>query len=167
MSKNQHIYCNDCYKIIQNVQAKERVEKRAFEKAENLRGVRSGLICGAIFATIVAIISFIIAFSSPSVESYVIAAVLTVSTFTLASQLKWDCWLADFFLFFCRSFKAPFGFIFELSLDGFLWLITVKLALWIIGGILSTCFFLIGLVLSLALSILSFGFVLYNKIQEA
>ena len=166
-SAQQHIYCNDCYKSLLDIERQERLAKRASQKAENLKDVRKGLICGTVFAVIVAIITFIFAFTNPSTEGFITASVLTIATFTFASQLKWDCWIADFFLFFCRSFSAPFGFIFELSLDGFLWLITVKLALWIICGILSFAFFLVGLVLSLALSVLSFGFVLYSEIQSA
>lgn len=165
----QHVYCTECaIKINEAIQNEEKERKLQEEKqkeadAQIKRKKRiskfiRGLIIGGIVALILGAISVAAYCSDPSSTSLVGLIVLTVGAFTLTAQLFWDCFINDFFLFFCRSFKAPFGFIIELDLDGILWFITVKLALWIICGILSILFFLLGLLLSLLLSIITFPF---------
>ena len=56
--------------------------------------------------------------------------------------------------------------IFNLDLDGIIWLLTVKLVLWIVCGILSILFFLLGLFLSILLSMPFFPFALMKNIKE-
>lgn len=147
----QKTYCMDCYEERKKQKAKEKEEKIELEKkvqADNsMRILYKGLIWGGVAAVIMTILLII----GQSEFYYVIAGAL--ATFSLVAQIIWGNWLADFFLFFCRSFKAPFGFIFELSLDGIIWLLTVKLALWILCGILSVLFFLFGLAASFLLAL--------------
>ena len=171
-SENQHIFCKECHKQITSLQKTEernaQLAKLAYEAEERKRNFFKGLIWGGVITLAVALICFGSYFAFPSPDTLTGAIVLTVGAFTLSSQLFWNCdgFLSDFFLFFCRSFKWPFGFIFELSLDGILWLITVKLALWIICGILSILFFLLGLFLSILLSVPIFPFALIRNIKE-
>ncbi len=126
---------------------------------------KRGLIWSGIIALVVATVFFGIYFSSPSSELLIGAIILTVTSFTFSTQLFWGGHLLEVFLFFCRSFTWPFGFIAEFSLDGILWLITVKLLCWIIGGILSILFFLLGLVFCLVYSVISFPFSLIANIR--
>ncbi len=128
--------------------------------------VSKGLIWGAVVGVILGAISVGVLFNSYTTSALIGAIVITVGGFALTACMFWDCFITDFFLFFCRSFTAPFGFVFELSLDGIIWLLTVKLVLWIICGILSVCFFLLGLFLSLLLSIISFPFVLVYAVKN-
>lgn len=95
-----------------------------------------------------------------------ITIVLPILTFTMIAQLFWDGFIVDSFLFFCRSFSSPFGLIFELSLDGIIWLLTVKLVLWIICGLLSAVFFIIGVIFNLIASAVTFPFALIRVIKE-
>ena len=169
----QHVYCNECFATVKSIfetqekqkaelQAKKAKEEQAHKKnlelTENKRSFIKGFIWGSIALVIAAIISFGVYLSQPDTALLISAIVMTVGAFTFISQVLWDSWIFDFFLFFCRSFTAPFGFVFELSLDGILWLITVKLFLWILFGILSILFFLCGIVLSFTLSIIIFPF---------
>lgn len=167
---SQHIYCNACHKNIEIIKAQETKKnaelKEQSTKAERKREIKKGLIWGSVACSIAAIILFVTYAIVPEKSILASAIVGTVGAFTLTAEMFWDCFITDFFLFFCRSFTWPFGFIFELSLDGILWLITVKLALWVIGGILSIAFFLIGLVLSIILSIICFPFILINVIRN-
>jgi hypothetical protein len=48
--------------------------------------------------------------------------------------------------------------IFELSLDGIIWLLTVKLCLWILCGMLSILWFFVGLVVTASVSIVTFPY---------
>lgn len=165
----QHVYCTDCaLKINETIKREEKerklqaenqkeAEARLKRKERTSKFIR-GLIIGALIALIVGVISVSTYCNDPSSISLAGVIFLIIGAFTLTTQLFWNCFITNFFLFFCRSFKAPFGFIIELDLDGILWFLTVKLALWVICGVLSILFFLLGLVLSLALSIITFPF---------
>ncbi len=171
-SENQHIFCKECHKQITSLQKTEersaQLAKLEHEAAERKRKFFKGLIWGGVITLIVALIFFGSYIAFPSPEGLIGAIILTVGAFTLSSQLFWsfDGFLSDFFLFFCRSFRWPFGFIFELSLDGLIWLLTVKLVLWIVCGIFSILFFLLGLFLSILLSMPFFPFALMKNIKE-
>jgi len=91
----------------------------------------------------------------------------TIGGFTIVSQIFWGEFIADVFFFFCRSFRAPFGLIFELSLDGILWLLTVKLILWIICSLLSVAWFILGIFVTLFMSFFSFPFHLVKQIRKS
>ena len=165
----QHIYCNACNKEILELQKKEErqreLNKLAQQKTKNRQTLSLGLIWGAVVCVIVTALSLTAYFSKPEPYTLLGTIVCIIGSFTLTSQMFWDCFVNDLFSFFCRSFRAPFGLIFELSLDGILWLITVKFALWVICGLLSIAFFLVGLFLSLVVSIFSFPFILPMAIR--
>lgn len=169
-SETMHTYCNTCHKQILEIQRNEirqkALDKIAYEKAELSRSMKKGLIWGAVACVIACIVFLSSYFVSPSPDGLLGTIILIVGAFTMTSTIIWDGVVADFFFFFCRSFKSPFGLIFELSLDGILWLITVKLALWILCGILSILFFILGLFLTLFFSICAFPFCLIKRIKE-
>jgi hypothetical protein len=161
----QHIYCNSCYNSVlagKSATDKKKAQQKAdFQRKEGKTAIKKGLIWGAVVAAIACAVLLAAYFYFPSSITLVSAIVGTLGAFGLTACMFWDCWLADFFSFFCRSFSAPFGFIFELSLDGILWLITVKLALWLLCGALSIGFFLLGLFLSICLGAVGFPFTLW------
>ncbi len=159
------LYCGDCFeKAMRQMNAEEEEKKKRAKLAqvENSKKIlKRGFIWGAVAAVLALIVTLVV-----KAELYYII-LFPIGMFTLVSQVIWGNWISDFFLFFCRSFKAPFGFIFELSLDGIFWLLTVKLALWIICGVLSILFFLIGLVLSMLLSFICSPFNIPIAIKAA
>lgn len=169
-SKTQHIFCNDCYKTIKDIQAKEKAKKEQIERLNEQKEEKSKFKKGFLWGSIVCVLIFLLLFFStkdkPTTEKTIGLVVLTVGGFTATSQVFWGDFIGDVFLFFCRSFRAPFGLIFELSLDGLLWLITVKLALWIICGILSVLWFILGLLVTSVISFFTFPFQLVMKIRE-
>lgn len=192
-SPSQHVYCNDCYqtlleikksedKVVANNEKrqKEIEEKLAKKKAEEEKAIKVagakgkvtlGLIVAAIICAVVSAIVFGVHFGIESRRNdsvdLVLTIILAVGSFTFSAQCFWNGFIKDVMGWFCRSFRWPFGFIFTLSLDGILWLITVKLALWIIGAILSVIFFIIGLIFSLTLSFFTFPFVLVQNLKKA
>ena len=169
--ETMHTYCNSCYDKIINEQKREikqkELNKIIAEKDESKKELKKGLIWGAIACALAALILFGSYATAPNTEMLISSIVGTIGAFTLVSQILWETFIFDFFFFFCRSFKAPFGLIFELSLDGIIWLLTVKLLLWIFFGLLSILFFLVGLVLSIIISLFSFPFTLPIKIRES
>ena len=61
--------------------------------------------------------------------------------------------------------KFP-GLIFSLDLDGIIWLITVKLAFWIIGFIIGAVFLFGGVALGLVLSVIVYPFALQKNFES-
>ena len=62
------------------------------------------------------------------------------------------------------------GIIFELDLDGILWLLTVKLAFWILGFALATGALILGIIIGIVVSIFVYPFALiksYSRPEEA
>jgi len=84
---------------------------------------------------------------------------------TLVSQFFWGEFMLDFFMFFFKTFRAPL-LIFTLDLDGIIWFICVKLLFAILGFLLSATIFILGLLLSLALSLFVFPFALTSYLHS-
>ena len=173
VSQTSRSYCHSCLKEITEMQKKEeekRIESQAAVRREEAKQrFYKGLIWGAIIMCFIGYVGVSSYLSDPSVgiESCIF---LTLAGFAIPSQFIWgkeNSRLFSVLLFFCRSFKAPFGLIFNLSLDGLIWLLTVKLALWVICGILSILCFLLGLIVVLFASVVLFPFALRDIIKEA
>ena len=58
------------------------------------------------------------------------------------------------------------GLIFELSLDGFLWLITVKLLFWLIGFLIATVMMILSVLISMILSVFIYPYALWKNINK-
>lgn len=170
-STMQHIYCNDCYKTILDIKKKDEeldIQTKAQVAIETKKiKLKKGFIWGTVACVVMAIILFISYSSNKSTLMLTSAIIGSIGSFTTVSQMFWNGAVADVLTFFCRSFKAPFGLIFELSIDGIIWLITVKFALWLICGLLSFLWFILGIGITLMLSIIMFPFslgrILKNK----
>ena len=93
---------------------------------------------------------------------------LGVTGFTLVSCLILDNnFLGEMIteIFSWGFVKMP-GLIFELDLDGIIWLLTVKLLFWLIGLLLAVVFGILGIALGLAVSIFVYPFALYKNIKH-
>ena len=168
--ERQHIFCNDCHKkMVETKKEQEKKEeqiKRQNLKKEKQTDLRKGLLFGILFACIGALLGVLYNNAEPEKASFLYIVFFAIGGYTFSALCFWDCYVADLFGFFCRSFKFPFIFIFELSIDGLLMWIIVKLSLWIIGAALSITFFCLGLVICMALSIVSFPFILISQTKE-
>ena len=63
------------------------------------------------------------------------------------------------------SIRMP-GIIFSLDLDGIIWLLTVKLGLWILGGLISICCFILAITVCLALSVFVYPFAIVKNFKH-
>ena len=164
----QVTYCHSCYNKKQQEKQLAEKKKREYErqcKLEKSKKVfRNGFIWGIVAMVIGAVICFSL-YGDGSIQLFG-AICFPLGLFTMLAQIIWGNFICEVFLFFCRSFKVPFGFVFELSLDGILWLLTVKLALWIICGVLSILFFVLGVIFTAFLSLVVFPFTLPHCIKE-
>ncbi len=90
-----------------------------------------------------------------------IAAFTLISCLFLDNNFIWDVisWIST------RSISMP-GVIFSLDLDGIIWLITVKLGLFLLSAVISIALFLLAIALGLVLSIFVYPFALVKSIKH-
>ena len=143
------------------------ITAKKVEKAERIESIKKGLLWAILPCAIILFISLILFAKNNNASFIGVGSALAVISYTFTAQLFWSGFILDVFDFFCRSFSFPFGFIFELSLDGIIWLITVKLALWIICGLLSCLFFVLGIFVTAFVSLFSFPVILGSKIAKS
>lgn len=167
----QHKYCNSCFLDLIKLKTKEAQTKSYVQsnvqKAERVESIKKGLLWGLLPCAIILAISLYLFLKNNNATFIAVGSVLAVISYTFTAQLFWSGFILDVFDFFCRSFSFPFGFIFELSLDGIIWLLTVKLALWIICGFLSCMFFVLGIFVTAFVSLFSFPVLLGSKIAKS
>ncbi len=153
----EYILCKDCEK-------KRQIKEKKSELDTSLKGFRRGMILGPA-AGVAVIVIFLIAAIVTKDNSLFWGCLIGVGAFALVSQLFWGEWLFDFMDFFTRGFRMP-GLIFNLDLNGIIWLITVKLLLGAISILLSVIFFLIGLFLALIIGCFTYPLALIKKCFE-
>ena len=154
----QRIYCHDC-------SHKNAEEAKNRLKAEEDADFKRGLKRGAIWGGIIAILFLIIFIAGATYGGIPIAFLLGYMAFAFRTQITWDNSVMDCFGFFLRSFRAP-GVIFELSLDGFIFLILAKLLFAVIGFLFTTIFFVVGVVVTLFYAAVAFPFALISRLRE-
>lgn len=100
------------------------------------------------------------------IEGLLSGVIFGVFSSTFTTQMFYDSWLRDFFgNFIGYSLNMP-GLIFELSIDGIIWLITVKLIFGLIVFLFSVLVFLFGLSLTILISPISYIYELVRKLKE-
>ncbi len=152
VEQGDQIICKDCIK-------NQRQANAELAKKQNKKSLIWSLVVGAL-AFIAVLVGFLIA----EQEIYM-AIISSVAIFAFVSQLFWDGVIVDIIGFFIRSFRLPM-LIFELSLDGIIWFILVKLGLYILSGIVSVLWFLLGIVVTSVISLFTFPFSLVRFIKE-
>ena len=118
-----------------------------------------------VWGGITAAVLFIIGIATGNIGTF---AILAVTGFTLVSCLiLGNNFIGDMILeIFSWGFVRMPGLIFELSLDGIIWLITVKFLFWIIGLALAALAGILAIALGLALSLVVYPFALYKNIHK-
>lgn len=126
------------------------------------------------------------------VWSGIITALLIIFTIVMAVSGEWEtdltvtgiiCSILWFPFISCLFLKnnfildmvggiASWGFvqfpnlIFTLDLDGIVWFLTVKLLFWVLGFLLATAFFIVGVLLGILLSVFVYPFALVKSIRH-
>ena len=108
-------------------------------------------------------------FASPDGSGILTGIVLGIIGFTFSSCLILDNnfigeVVSDIFSW---GFVQLPGLIFELSLDGILWLITVKLLFWLLGIILAVICGILGVVIGAFLSIFTYPFAIARSFRNS
>ena len=135
---------------------KKEMEYKAAERREKiLRSRNKGLIWGAIVAGIVFVFSFFSAFTAPRWWEGILGGVLlTGFIFTFVSQLFWDGAIVT-----CATAAAHIGtpgVIFDLSLDGFIFLIVMKIAFALLRGLVAVLSWIVCVIVAILISPFTF-----------
>ncbi len=159
------IKCMRCHKKETELKRLQHMRKQEYFK--------KSLIRPAIFTGIGFIVLMLLILSSAAenkLTSVLTLFAISACVYLASVQIMWDVGPVGAVFFFCL--KKPtlgFGLIFDLSIDGIIWLITVKLALWILTALLTVLFVAFGTTLSLLIAPICFPFALTyakNHIDE-
>lgn len=125
-------------------------------------------VWGGIAALAFLLIGIFTYVSSRELSDLIAYGVLGLLSFTFISCLILNNnFLGDMILeIFSWGFVKMPGLIFELDLDGILWLLTVKLAFWILGIILAVICGILAIVVGLLVSVFVYPFAIYKNFKE-
>ena len=160
------IICKACREkdLQQEKIKKERKLKEDIEKGKQRRS-RSFIIGG-----LVSIIPLVYAISSlgDGIGEFIIGIILTYMTFAFISTLILNnTFINDLFLDICGWGMVTFpGLIWEFSLDGFLWLIGMKLLFWLLGILLGLLCCVVAIIISSVLSVFVYPHALKKSINQ-
>ena len=154
-----HIVCTDCDR-------KEKEAHARYIKGKSASRRKWSFILGAIgFAVVLVTMILVGAFNDPSLIFFGVAT--PICAFTLISCLLFaNNFIGEMIISIAGfSVRMP-GLIFNLSLDGCIWFLTVKLALLILGVMLSLACWALAIALGLILSIFVYPFALAKNINR-
>ncbi len=128
------------------------------------------LVYLGIIAVILAVVSVVALLSGESDNTFgdicfALAGILLL--YLAVVQIFWDASpVVDIFEAFMTKPFSGLGLIFELSIDGIIWFIVVKLSLAILGFILSVLIAILGILICMLVAPFSFPFALISMIRE-
>ncbi len=173
----QKIYCVECSERIKERErlAAERAKReqkdaqaRAYmEKEKQYKTkLRRTLIWPAIGGGVLFILSIILGVSQGSAGLYIAGgAALGVLFFTYVSQLFWDGAIMDIMGASVKTIQFP-GLIFSWDLDGFIWVICMKILFAVLGFLFTACAWLAITAFAVLLSPLTFFFALHRVASD-
>lgn len=155
------IYCKKC---------KQEIEQSTHNYyVDYSRGRRiSSFIWGSIITVVWALITIFGVLPMLDGLSYWLAIISIPLVFTFSSCLILsNNFIGDMVLAIGSWGFVRFpGLIFGLDLDGIIWFLTVKLAFWIIGFVLATLCFILGVIVGMALSVFVYPFALVKSFTQ-
>ena len=160
------IICKYCYEKEQE-QEKIKMERKLKEGIEkgNKRRIRS-----FIFGGLLSVIPLIATINSISngIDDFLAGVFLTYMVFAFVSSLILNnTFINDLFLDICSWGMVTFpGLIWEFSLDGFLWLIGMKILFWLLGILFGLICCVFAIIISSIISIFVYPFALIKNIKK-
>lgn len=166
---SSEIYCKECDKKLREEEAEKARIKRLTEIEKGKRRRIHSFIWGGL--ALLAVIGIVLWLYNDEVldkTEMILGIVAGVLAFPFVSCLILNNnFIGDmFFTVASWGFVKFPGLIFELSLDGIVWLIAVKLAFWVIGIILAILMIILALILGEIVSIFVYPFALGKNIDR-
>ncbi len=168
----KHLYCKSCYDA--KVAADKRAAAARLEEKKGAGRTRRiwSFVGGA--ATGVAVLLMMLLWISPSYISIprggqvALSVYMGISSFTLVSCLiLHNNFIGDMMeAIFGWSFVRLPGLIFELSLDGIIWLLTVKLLFWILGILLAVALGILSIVVGMFVSLFVYPYAIIKNFHS-
>jgi hypothetical protein len=163
----QTFYHKSCLEIIK----KERAAKQERERLKKLQtnkkkcfgwGIASGIV-----SLVISLIIFLVNANTINPGIGVLFSLLSgYGMFALIYCILSGSYIGDVFIR-CASFTVKFpGLIFTWSLDGFMWLIGMKILFAVLGFFAGIFIFLFAVILSSVLAIVSFPFILIHNTRH-
>ena len=140
---------------------KEKAEK-AYSRSQNRRGlIKSFIFASLVTVLFVVIMIFVMTHSTEFVPGLIPFTIIgSYVVFAFVSCLFFDCIVQEIlFNWTTKSFQFP-GLIFSFDLDGFIWLIAMKILFWILGAILGLLAALIGIAIGMVFAIFVFPYIM-------
>lgn len=148
-----------------------KIKKAAYEKAVayGVSQRKKSFIWGSVAALIGILLTVLVATSTETESGFVaFGIVVSVLFFPFISCLiLQNNFVGEMFESICDwGFVNMPGVIFDLDLDGIIWLITVKLFLWVLGILLAVITFLLGVMVGLVVSIFAYPFAISKSVKH-
>lgn len=159
LRENGSVICRGC-------RDQREARKRTLRRQEGLRHRSRSFVLGGLAAIAVLIIGITVAVKTRNAGLIAAFAVGAVAAFTLVSC----CILRNNFIgemvltIFSWGFVRFPGLIFELDLDGIVWLLTVKLAFWVIGILLACAFGALAIILGGVMSLFVYPYAIRQNL---
>ena len=158
----------DAASRIREAQEREKAAKRKLEcdrgvirKRRNTSFIVAGIIAAAILALLIAAIADDFSFGS-----LIVSLVLVYATFAFTSSMFFDGVVQNLVLDMLTTTINWPGLIFTFDLDGFLWLIGMKILFAVLGFIVGVFVALLGFILGFITSIFVYPFTLIKISQD-
>ncbi len=120
-----------------------------------------GLALGIVAAVVIGVVSF-----NPENLLVSILSIIFVYTFVASLLLGDNCATLNVIVWFCeRSISFP-GLIWEFSIDGFLWLIGMKLLFWLLGVLFGILCAIFGIFVGCLISPIAYVFGIFSYIAD-
>lgn len=178
-SSTTTLYTDDlASKVVDEIENREKTRKDKEEAdRKNAREERRGvimtksLIWGIVIGSIVAIIGAVLSVMS-LVESFDVGRLfayigVTYALSAFAFCMFFDTWVKESFLWFATKVISFPGLIFEWSIDGFMWLIGMKLLFALIGFLFGVLMFFIGLAVASVVAVFTFPWLVFNIVNDS
>lgn len=159
----QRVICKEC-----NIKEKRTAFEHKVEYGKSQR--KKSYIYSGLYSFIVLLLMiFVLVFDETGGKEFIpYAIILPILTFTLSSCLYLKNNFLDYMFLGIASWgvvKFP-GLIFEFSLDGFAWLIGMKILFWVLGILIGLCAIILALVLCMPTSAIVYPFALAKSIKN-
>lgn len=161
-SARQRVICKDCDNQERQASIKSEIECRKSQRK------KSYIYSGIYSSVVLLLMIFVLVFDETSKNDFIPYAIaLPILTFTFSSCIYLsNNFVGHMFLAIASWGVVKFpGLIFEFSLDGFAWLIGMKILFWILGFLIGLCAIILALVLCLPTSAVVYPFALIKNIK--